>query len=121
MLMLHHILQYTQTLTLVTHWYNQLHSTILAVELGLVKDDIDGMKSQLEPALQELTWVQDDLWNYIQTTQDMVKVLNMSCISKGNPITAQRYKEKMQENGIFPVYVNIILHQLYTVIIHCTS
>lgn len=87
-LMLHYILQYTQTLTLVTHWYNQLHSTILAVELGLVKDEIDRMKGQLEPALQDLTWDQDDLWSYIESTQDMVKVLNVSCISKGNPFNA---------------------------------
>lgn len=87
-------MQYTQTLTLATQWCNQLHSTILAVELGLVKDDIDGIKRQLEPALQELTWVQDDLWNYIQSTQDLVKVLNMSYIS-----FYCMYRQKMQDNA----------------------
>ncbi|CAF96140.1 unnamed protein product, partial [Tetraodon nigroviridis] len=45
---------YTQTLTLVTQWYNQLHSTLLDVELELVKDEMDAMRRQLEPALQEL-------------------------------------------------------------------
>lgn len=70
--------QYTQTLTLVTQWYNQLQSTILAVELGLVKDDMDRTKQQLEPALQELTWAQDDLWDYIKSTRDLVQVLNIS-------------------------------------------
>ncbi|KAK2822251.1 hypothetical protein Q5P01_022316 [Channa striata] len=67
---------YNQALTLVTQWYNQLQSTILAVELGLVKDEIDRMKHQLAPALQELTWVQDDLWEYIQSTQDLVKSIS---------------------------------------------
>uniref|UniRef100_A0A671Z136 Dynein, axonemal, heavy polypeptide 9 like n=1 Tax=Sparus aurata TaxID=8175 RepID=A0A671Z136_SPAAU len=61
------------TLALVTQWYNQLHSTILAVELGLVKDEMDGTRRQLGPALRELTWVQDELWDYIQKTRDLVK------------------------------------------------
>lgn len=55
-------------------WYNQLHSTILAVELGLVKDEIDGMRRQLDPGLRELMWAQDDLWDYIESTRDLVKV-----------------------------------------------
>lgn len=75
--MLHFIMQYTQTLALVTQWYNQLHSTILAVELGLVKDEMDGMRRQLNPALGELTWAQDDLWDYIQSTRDLAQVLKI--------------------------------------------
>ncbi|KAE8291050.1 Dynein heavy chain 11, axonemal Axonemal beta dynein heavy chain 11 Ciliary dynein heavy chain 11 [Larimichthys crocea] len=67
---------YTQTLTLVTQWYNQLHSTILAVELGLVKGEMDKTRHQLDPALQELTWAQDDLWDYIQSTRDLVKSIS---------------------------------------------
>ncbi|KAM8851125.1 dynein beta chain, ciliary [Spinachia spinachia] len=67
---------YIQTLTLVTQWYNQLHSTILAVELGLVKEQMDRTRHQLEPALRELSWVQDDLWDYIQSTRDLVKSLS---------------------------------------------
>uniref|UniRef100_A0A8C9ZTH7 Dynein, axonemal, heavy polypeptide 9 like n=1 Tax=Sander lucioperca TaxID=283035 RepID=A0A8C9ZTH7_SANLU len=62
---------YTQTLTLVTQWYNQLHSTILAVELGLVKEEMDGTRRQLDPALRELSWAQDHLWDYIQSTRDL--------------------------------------------------
>uniref|UniRef100_A0A665VXX9 Dynein axonemal heavy chain 11 n=1 Tax=Echeneis naucrates TaxID=173247 RepID=A0A665VXX9_ECHNA len=65
-----------QTLTLVTQWYNQLQNTILAVELGLVKDEMDRTKQQLHPALQELTWAQDDLWDYIQSTRDLVKSIS---------------------------------------------
>ncbi|XP_029930046.1 dynein heavy chain 11, axonemal [Myripristis murdjan] len=68
---------YTQTLALVTQWYNQLHSTIMAVELGLVKEEMDKTRRQLGPALQELTWAQDDLWDYIQTTRNLVK--DISC------------------------------------------
>ncbi|XP_035988269.1 dynein heavy chain 11, axonemal-like, partial [Fundulus heteroclitus] len=67
---------YTQTLTLVAQWYNKLKSTILAVELGLVKDEMDGVRQQLEPALKELTWDQDDLWDYIHSTQQLVKSIS---------------------------------------------
>lgn len=59
---------------MVTQWYNQLHSTILAVELGLVKDEMNGTRQQLDPALRELTWAKDELWDYIQSTRDLVKV-----------------------------------------------
>lgn len=79
-------MQYTQTLTLVTQWYNQLHSTILAVEMGLVKDEMSGMRRQLNPALGELTWSQDDLWDYMQRTRDLVKVLDISYF-RGNSST----------------------------------
>ncbi|KAG7259758.1 hypothetical protein CRUP_010534 [Coryphaenoides rupestris] len=65
--------QYTQTLAMVTQWYNRLQSTILPVELGLVRDEMDRTRRQLSPALQELTWAQDDLWDYIQTTRDLVQ------------------------------------------------
>lgn len=78
MFMLHSVLQYTQTLTLVTQWYNKLHTTILPVELGLVKDEMDGMRQQLNSALQKLTWDQDDLWDYIQSTREMAKVVKIS-------------------------------------------
>nr|XP_054595116.1 dynein axonemal heavy chain 11 [Nothobranchius furzeri] len=67
---------YTQSLTLVTQWYNKLNSTILAVELGLVKGEMDGVREQLSPALQKLIWAQDDLWDYIQGTQELVKSLS---------------------------------------------
>lgn len=60
----------------MTQWYNHLHGTVLAVEIGLVKSEMDETKQQLEPSLKELTWAQDDLWDYIQTTRDMVKVVN---------------------------------------------
>uniref|UniRef100_G3PRS5 Dynein axonemal heavy chain 11 n=1 Tax=Gasterosteus aculeatus TaxID=69293 RepID=G3PRS5_GASAC len=72
---------YIQTMTLVTQWYNQLRSTILAVELGLVKDEMDRTRQQLEPALRELSWAQDDLWDYIQSTRDLVKSLS-TCVQK---------------------------------------
>ncbi|XP_064861656.1 dynein axonemal heavy chain 11 [Oncorhynchus nerka] len=64
---------YTQTLALITQWYNRLHSTILAVELGLVKEEMDGTRRQLKPALQELTWSRDDLLDYVQATRDLVQ------------------------------------------------
>lgn len=71
---LHRVLQQTQTLILVTQWYNQLQSTILDVELGLVKDEMESTRRQLDPALRELTWAQDDVWDYIKSTRDLVQV-----------------------------------------------
>lgn len=68
------LLQHTQTLTLVTQWYNQLQVTILDVELGLVKKEMDGVRQQLNPALSQLTWAQDNLWDYIQSTRDLMQV-----------------------------------------------
>lgn len=68
-------LQHTQTLTLVTQWYNQLQVTILDVELGLVKKEMEEVRQQLDPALGQLTWAQDNLWDYIQSTRDLVQVL----------------------------------------------
>lgn len=66
-------MQYTQTLTLVTQWYNQLHNTMLDVEMGLVKDEMDMMRQQLEPALHELVWSQEDLSDYIRSTRDLME------------------------------------------------
>lgn len=66
--------QQTQTLTLVTQWYNQLQVTILDVELGLVKKEMEEVRQQLSPALGQLTWAQDNLWDYIQSTRDLVQV-----------------------------------------------
>ena len=69
-----YLLQYSQTLTQVCQWYNRLHSTILEVEQGLVQEEMERTRRQLEPTLKELTWNQDDLWEYIQTTRDLVQV-----------------------------------------------
>lgn len=73
-----YFLQHKQTLTLVTQWYNQLQVTILDVELGLVKKEMEEVRQQLDPALGQLTWAQDNLWDYIQSTRDLVQVLKLS-------------------------------------------
>ena len=39
-----------------------------------MKGEIDETRQQLDPALRELTWAEDDLWDYIQSTRDLVKV-----------------------------------------------
>lgn len=58
----------------MTQWYNQLQVTILDVELRLVKKEMDGVRQQLNPALNHLNWSQDNLWDYIQSTRDLVQV-----------------------------------------------
>ena len=60
------LIQYTSSLSLVTQWYNKLHSTILPVELRLVEAELQEVQCKLSPALQELTWSEDDLGDYIQ-------------------------------------------------------
>ncbi|XP_072570592.1 dynein axonemal heavy chain 11 isoform X2 [Paramormyrops kingsleyae] len=64
---------YTQTLSLVTRFYNRLHSTILEVELHLVQEDMERVRRQLRPALESLCWGQEDLWDYIQQSRDLVQ------------------------------------------------
>nr|XP_043887070.1 dynein axonemal heavy chain 11 [Solea senegalensis] len=92
---------FTQTLMLVTQWYNHLQNTILAVEVGLVRTEMDETKRQLEPALRELTWTQDDLWDYIQTTRDMVKSIS-SCVqnSKANVEAIQALMGKFMHQAL---------------------
>ncbi|XP_041937573.1 dynein heavy chain 11, axonemal [Alosa sapidissima] len=63
---------YTSSLSLVTQWYNKLHSTILPVELRLVEAELEEVRRKLSPALQELTWTEDELGDYIQSTRELV-------------------------------------------------
>ncbi|RXM27080.1 Dynein heavy chain 11, axonemal [Acipenser ruthenus] len=53
-------------------WYNRLQSTILEVELHLIDSEMQTIEQQLKPALEVLTWQNDDLWEYIQQTRDLV-------------------------------------------------
>ncbi|XP_018585062.2 dynein heavy chain 11, axonemal [Scleropages formosus] len=64
---------YVQTLSLVMHLYNRLHSTILDVELGLVKEELRETSEQIRPSLETLVWTQEDLWNYIRQCRDLVQ------------------------------------------------
>uniref|UniRef100_A0A3B4DVC9 Dynein, axonemal, heavy polypeptide 9 like n=1 Tax=Pygocentrus nattereri TaxID=42514 RepID=A0A3B4DVC9_PYGNA len=64
---------YTSTLSQITQWYNKLHSTILAVELRLVEAEMDEVRFKLSPALKELRWSHEDLWDYIKSTRDLVQ------------------------------------------------
>ncbi|XP_061081745.1 dynein axonemal heavy chain 11 [Conger conger] len=64
---------YTQTLFLITQWCNRLRSSLLEVELGLVGGEMEGVRRQLRPALESLTWGQDSLWDYIAETRDLVR------------------------------------------------
>ncbi|XP_058258889.1 dynein axonemal heavy chain 11 isoform X1 [Hemibagrus wyckioides] len=63
---------YTTTLSQVTHWYNKLHSTILDVELKLVEAEMEEVRQTLSPALKDLRWSQEELWDYIKSTHDLV-------------------------------------------------
>lgn len=69
-------MQHTQTLSLVTRLYNRLHDTILEVELHLVEEDMERVRGQLRPALESLCWGQEDLWEYIQQSRDLVRAVD---------------------------------------------
>ncbi|KAG5833963.1 hypothetical protein ANANG_G00281520 [Anguilla anguilla] len=64
---------YTRTLSLITQWCNRLQSSMLDVELRLVEREMEGVRLQLRPALESLTWGQDSLWDYIAETRDLVR------------------------------------------------
>ncbi|MCJ8730075.1 hypothetical protein PDJAM_G00113410 [Pangasius djambal] len=64
---------YTTTLSQVTQWYNKLHSTILDVELRLVEAEMEEVRCTLSPALKHLRWSQEELWDYIKSTRDLVR------------------------------------------------
>ncbi|XP_060774018.1 dynein axonemal heavy chain 11 [Neoarius graeffei] len=63
---------YTTTLSQVTQWYNKLHTTILDVELRLVEAEMKEVRHTLSPALQDLRWSQEELWDYIKSMHDLV-------------------------------------------------
>ncbi|XP_063046887.1 dynein axonemal heavy chain 11 [Engraulis encrasicolus] len=67
---------YTSSLSLVTQWYNRLHSSILPVELRLVEAELEEVRRTLSPALNELQWSQDELGSYIQSTRTLVEGLS---------------------------------------------
>ncbi|KAI5108711.1 dynein beta chain, ciliary, partial [Silurus meridionalis] len=67
---------YTTTLSQVTQWYNKLHSTILDVELRLVEAEMEEVRRALSPALKDLKWSQEELWDYIKSTRDLVHDLS---------------------------------------------
>uniref|UniRef100_A0AAY4DT71 Dynein heavy chain 11, axonemal n=1 Tax=Denticeps clupeoides TaxID=299321 RepID=A0AAY4DT71_9TELE len=48
----------------LSSWYNKLHSTILSVELRLVEANLEEVKHKMSPALHELKWGDEDLWDY---------------------------------------------------------
>ncbi|XP_019712197.1 dynein heavy chain 11, axonemal [Hippocampus comes] len=92
----------TQTLILVTQWYNHLQSTILDVELGLVKDEMESTRRKLDPALRELTWAQDDVWDYIKSTRDLVQSLwSRVRKSKANVEAIQTLMGKFSQRACF--------------------
>uniref|UniRef100_A0AAY4DTA3 Dynein, axonemal, heavy polypeptide 9 like n=1 Tax=Denticeps clupeoides TaxID=299321 RepID=A0AAY4DTA3_9TELE len=86
-----HIVYYTSTLSQVAEWYNKLHSTILSVELRLVEANLEEVKHKMSPALHELKWGDEDLWDYVQSTRDLVHDISTRVQqSKANVETIQK-------------------------------
>lgn len=72
--------QYTTTLSQVTQWYNKLHTTILDVELRLVEAEIKEVRHTLSPALKDLRWSQEALWDYIKRLYTLSDVIILAII-----------------------------------------
>ncbi|KAJ6660744.1 hypothetical protein lerEdw1_017370 [Lerista edwardsae] len=65
--------KYIGNLTLITRQYNRLRRTILPEEAELITHEIGKINQQLKPAFDTLTWKNEDLWNYIEQTRELVQ------------------------------------------------
>lgn len=57
--------------------YNTLKLTVLKVELPLIEAELEAIDSQLTKAETHLTWQDQDSWDFIRTTKDLVQ--DLSC------------------------------------------
>lgn len=81
-------------LSQVTHWYNKLHSNILDVELQLVKAELEEARNTLSPALKDLRWSQEELWDYIQrlySFSDVIFLINAFLVCSFSNVFFLRY------------------------------
>lgn len=53
-------------------WYNKVKQTTLEVEAPLMKDEMETVNLQIHQAETELTWQDQNCWNYICTLKDTV-------------------------------------------------
>ncbi|XP_032831905.2 dynein axonemal heavy chain 9 isoform X1 [Petromyzon marinus] len=63
------------SLELTVGWYNKVLRSVLEVELPLVAGQLQDMDDKLELAEGTLCWKSQGVWEYIQTTRDLVKDL----------------------------------------------
>ncbi|KAJ8253036.1 hypothetical protein GJAV_G00208410 [Gymnothorax javanicus] len=67
---------FTHTLCQIVQWSNTLQSCMREVEAGLVEGEMERVREQLQPALGRLNWGQDDLWDYISHSRELLHGLH---------------------------------------------
>ncbi|XP_008430693.1 dynein heavy chain 11, axonemal isoform X2 [Poecilia reticulata] len=67
--------KYLNSLQLVVQCYNKLKTTMLEVELPLVRAELVSIDLQLAKAETSLTWQDQDCWRFIQSTKNLVQDL----------------------------------------------
>ncbi|XP_051721899.1 dynein axonemal heavy chain 11 [Ctenopharyngodon idella] len=60
------------SLHLLVQWYNKVKQTTLEVEASLLKEEMETVDRQLHQTESELTWQNQNCWDYICTLQDTV-------------------------------------------------
>uniref|UniRef100_A0A8D2LWB2 AAA+ ATPase domain-containing protein n=1 Tax=Varanus komodoensis TaxID=61221 RepID=A0A8D2LWB2_VARKO len=65
--------KYLGNLNLITNQYNQLRRTILPEEAELITEEIGRINQQLKFAVDPLTWQEENLWDYIAQTRQLVQ------------------------------------------------
>lgn len=57
---------------MLVQWYNKMKQTTLEVEAPLMKEEMETVDQQIHRAETELTWQDQNSWNYICTLKDTV-------------------------------------------------
>ncbi|XP_028280327.1 dynein heavy chain 11, axonemal isoform X1 [Parambassis ranga] len=67
--------KYLSSLQLLVQGYNKLKQTVLDVELALIRAELDCIDLQLTRAETDLTWQDQDCWDFISSTKQLVQDL----------------------------------------------
>ncbi|XP_015211854.2 dynein axonemal heavy chain 17 [Lepisosteus oculatus] len=59
-------------LDLIVSWYNKIRSTVLAVEVPLIKSELKAIDEKLEKGESTLHWNSEGVWEYIQMMRDLL-------------------------------------------------
>nr|VZI28891.1 unnamed protein product [Spirometra erinaceieuropaei] len=66
---------YVLNLDLLTQWYNYLHTKVSDQEADLISSEMKDIERKLMEAQSDLNWTNEDTWQYIESTRDVIKDL----------------------------------------------
>ncbi|XP_056142990.1 dynein axonemal heavy chain 11 [Lampris incognitus] len=70
-------LKYVSTLQVLVQCYNKVKQTVIEVEIPLIRAELAAIDLQLKRAEMNLTWQDQDCWDFIRTTKDLIH--NLGC------------------------------------------